>query len=118
MVKVLLEKETIYADEVDMIMKGATAEEVIKVIDDKAKTKEEAKKQNKKNTTVKTNYVDFLINEAEKRAELLKEKNKENTENVVSEEKSEEQKSSEEKVEQTTKTSKSTKSKDQDKGNK
>jgi len=46
MVKLLFERETIYGDEVEMIMNGATVEEVLKFIDEKAeKQKEHAKKQ-------------------------------------------------------------------------
>ena len=41
MANVLLQKETIYSNEVDMIMNGATSEEVIKHIDESlAKTEE------------------------------------------------------------------------------
>lgn len=42
MMKVLVEKETIYADEVALLMQGKTAETVIKHMDKKAKEREEA----------------------------------------------------------------------------
>ena len=35
LVRVLIEKETVYAEEFDMIMEGASADEVMKVIDDR-----------------------------------------------------------------------------------
>ena len=47
MVKVLLEKETIYSDEVDMIMNGSSAEEVINFIEEKAKAKNKEDKKEK-----------------------------------------------------------------------
>ncbi len=43
MVKVLLEKDTIYSNEVDLIMKGASAEEVIAKIEESLKEKTETK---------------------------------------------------------------------------
>ncbi|MBR2909562.1 MAG: ATP-dependent zinc metalloprotease FtsH [Clostridia bacterium] len=80
MVKVLLEKETIYSDEVDMIMKGASAEEVINFIEDKAKAKTKEEKEEKKaeekvaeaQLPKAGDYVDELIKNAEKRAEEKK----------------------------------------------
>ena len=41
MVKLLFEKETIYAEEVDMLFKGVDVEEIIKSIDEKMKIREE-----------------------------------------------------------------------------
>ena len=78
MVQVLLEKETIYADEIDMIMKGSTKEEVVAFIDNKAKVKKESKKPAKKKEKEES-YVDSLIKEAEKRAEKKGEKPVEET---------------------------------------
>ncbi len=81
MVDVLLEKETIYSDEVDMIMKGSTKEEVVEFIesrlkakkaeDDKQKEEEErARKlaEEMKQNASAGNYVEALIKEAEQRA--------------------------------------------------
>ncbi|MBQ3158220.1 MAG: ATP-dependent zinc metalloprotease FtsH [Clostridia bacterium] len=85
MVKVLLEKETIYSDEVDMIMNGSSAEEVINFIEEKAKAKNKEDKKEKSEEKVSEaqlpkagDYVDELIKEAEKRAEdkKLKESDK------------------------------------------
>ena len=85
MVKVLLEKETIYSDEVDMIMNGSSAEEVINFIEEKAKAKNKEDKKEKPEEKVAEaqlpkagDYVDELIKEAEKRAEdkKLKESDK------------------------------------------
>ncbi|MBQ7466822.1 MAG: ATP-dependent zinc metalloprotease FtsH [Clostridia bacterium] len=75
MVDVLLEKETIYAEEVDMIMSGKTAKTVIAFIEEKQKEKE-AKKQEAANTTPASenqenndeDYVDKLLKMAEERA--------------------------------------------------
>ena len=85
MVKVLLEKETMYSDEVDMIMNGSSAEEVINFIEEKAKAKNKEDKKEKPEEKVAEaqhpkagDYVDELIKEAEKRAEdkKLKESDK------------------------------------------
>ena len=45
MVEVLLEKETIYSDEVDMIMQGSSTKEIVEFIDKKLKEKEEQRKK-------------------------------------------------------------------------
>ena len=105
MVKVLLEKETIYSDDVDMIMNGASAEDVIKFIEDKAnaKTKEDKEeKENKKSEEKSTNeqpqkvgdYVDELIRVAEKRLEEKKMEESSQTDQIK-EEKSKKEKKSE-----------------------
>ena len=87
MVAVLLEKETIYSDEVDMIMNGATSEEVINFIEEKAKTKKEelakkAEEEKQSESTSAGDYVDALIKQAEERA---KQKFKENAKPNVEE---------------------------------
>jgi len=103
MVEVLLDKETIYSDEVDMIMNGATKEEVVSYIEEKAKTKKELNKEKKiQEEKVAGDYVNELIKVAETRAE------QKNTEN---EEKKEENKKE---TKQETKNSNT----DDDKGNK
>jgi len=93
MVEVLLEKETIYADEVDMIMNGSSKDEVVKYIEEKAKTKkeelkakkeqekakEESKEEIKEESKNAGSYVDSLIEQAEKKLEELKKQ--ENNEN-------------------------------------
>ena len=89
MVEVLIEKETIYSDEVDMIMNGSTKEEVISYIDEKAKTKKQTLKETvetQEKTEVKADdFVNNLLKEAEKRAELKQEKinTSESSENEV-----------------------------------
>ena len=45
MMKVLVEKETIYSEEVQLLMEGKSAEEVIEKMDEKAKIREEADKK-------------------------------------------------------------------------
>lgn len=47
MAKLLLEKETIYSEEVDLVMKGMNYQEIVKIIDkkDKAKQRKEARKR-------------------------------------------------------------------------
>lgn len=87
MVKVLLEKETIYSDEVDMIMNGKSAEEIIEAIDKKYKDKEDNKKKEaeklaeqekarelaKSSADLNLSYVDALLKEAEARSKKLNE---------------------------------------------
>lgn len=78
MANVLLEKETIYAEEVDMIIAGKSKEDVIKYIDDKynkekkAETVEEEKPQNSDKNSEKIdknsqNIVENLLKTAEER---------------------------------------------------
>ena len=73
MVAVLLEKETIYSDEVDMIMQGSSKDDVIKYIDDKAETRKRNLKSNKENETETQisadDFVNNLLKEAQRRAE-------------------------------------------------
>ena len=80
MVDVLLEKETIYADEVDLIMSGKNAKTVIEFMDNKLKAKEEEKRaEEQKNQENKAadeqtlseddeDYVERLLKMAEERA--------------------------------------------------
>ena len=107
MANVLLEKETIYAEEVDMIIQGKSKEEILQYIDNKdkksdssenktteensQKNNEENQEKNAKNTENNLKSVDEILKEAEKResqakTESLKEEAK-TTE--VSEEKAE-----------------------------
>lgn len=57
MAELLLEKDTIYKDEVDMLMEGKSKEEIIKVMDEKTdrrrKEEEKVKKQNEKEKKIK-----------------------------------------------------------------
>ena len=112
MVDVLLEKETIYADEVNMIMEGASSEEVIKSIDEKLKAKEESLKKVKEE-----NYVDMLLKEAEKRAEE-KEKNEELNKDVEIEKTTEENKEDKNEAQNNSNQDQSKDKKDDDEGNK
>ena len=68
--KVLLEKETIYAEEVDLIMNGKKKEEVIAYMDEKIKSKEESNQPDANNTAdnKEEDYVDKLLKMAEERA--------------------------------------------------
>lgn len=130
MVDVLLEKETIYADEVDMIMGGSSAKEVVEYIDKKLKEKEAQRKRaiarEKKEQELKrkkaeaelrqaTNYVEELLKRAEaakleqeqkavemKNVELTPEQEKE-IENVVVQEIKEEKVEKEPEVKKTSK---------------
>ena len=107
MANVLIEKETIYAEEVDMIIQGKSKEEILQYIDNKdqksdssenkiteensQKNNEENQEKNAKNTENNLKSVDEILKEAEKResqakTESLKEEAK-TTE--VSEEKAE-----------------------------
>ena len=82
MVNVLIDKETIYSDEVDMIMKGSSKEEVVEYIEEKAKNKKLLKESDepKENEVKADDFVNNLLIEAQKRAEL-KEINKDALEN-------------------------------------
>ena len=66
MVELLLEKETIYQDEVDMVMQGKTKEEILEAI--AQKTEEDKKKKEEKKLS-----VDELISKAEEQEKLLAE---------------------------------------------
>lgn len=126
MVQVLLEKETIYKDDVELIMNDATKEEVVNAMVERAKIREEENKKRREEELKKQqsvlpddNYIDELLKIAEERAkqktESVEEKKTENsevTENVEKkEEKSceeEKQKIEEKKVEKKTQTKKPT----------
>jgi len=88
MVDVLLEKETIYSDEVDMIMNGDSKEKIIEFIENKYKAKEKQKEEIKKEEVkdiIKENekFVDSLLKKAEERARLKKEESSESGEIAV-----------------------------------
>ncbi len=84
MVAVLMEKETIFSDEVDMILKGSTKEEVVEFIDSRLKSKKEEDEKKKaeiekakvekialqkqQTSSSAGDYVDNLLKEADKRA--------------------------------------------------
>ena len=81
MVDVLLEKETIYAEEVDLIMQGKSAEDVISYMEEKIKVKEEnnqseQQKQQENNVENDIDYVDNLLKLAEERAKQKMESDK------------------------------------------
>ena len=91
MVEVLLEKETIYKDDVELIMSGATKQEVENSMQERAKAREEENKkrleeeEKKKQASVPDdNYIDALLKIAEERA---KQKNEETIETKVAGEK-------------------------------
>lgn len=91
MVEVLLEKETIYKDDVELIMSGATKQEVEDSMQERAKAREEENKkrleeeEKKKQASVPDdNYIDALLKIAEERA---KQKNEETIETKVAGEK-------------------------------
>ena len=127
MANVLLEKETIYAEEVDMIIQGKSKEEIVAYIEnkDKKETKSDAEKVEDKdsklaeekqeennqkiaeNSQKNVNLVDSLLEEAEKREKELLEKNKKSEE---IQEKSEEKKTKTSEKKTTTKKTTSAKS--------
>lgn len=91
MVEVLLEKETIYKDDVELIMSGASKQEVEDSMQERAKAREEENKkrleeeEKKKQASVPDdNYIDALLRIAEERA---KQKNEETIETKVAGEK-------------------------------
>lgn len=91
MVEVLLEKETIYKDDVELIMGGASKQEVEDAMQERAKAREEENKkrleeeEKKKQASVPDdNYIDALLKIAEERA---KQKNEETIETKVAGEK-------------------------------
>ncbi len=78
MVDVLLEKETIYSDEVNMIIGGASKEEVCEFIDNKNKTEKDNKDNNleEKEDIKKTeSEVDKLLKTAQIRSKKLEQNN-------------------------------------------
>jgi len=76
MVDILLEKETIYQDEVDLIMQGKTKNQILKAIDKKAQ--EEENLENPEQQTQHKLSVDELISRAEE-AEKKQSKTQEST---------------------------------------
>lgn len=74
MVEVLMQKETIYKDDVDMIMSGKNTAEVVAEIDERNKKRDEETKQKevkieiKKAENIDDNYIDELLKKAEERA--------------------------------------------------
>ena len=90
MADVLVEKETIYSEEIDMIMSGKTKAEIVEFIDNKSKkelddnTKENAEKKDEKLSENKLS-VDELIKVAEERekAKVAEEKNAKNNEENI-----------------------------------
>lgn len=77
MVDVLLEKETIYSDEVNMIINGASKEEVCSFIDNKNKASKETKveKQEKSDEPKTESEVDKLLKTAQARTKKLEQSN-------------------------------------------
>lgn len=87
MVQVLLEKETIYKDDVELIMNDATKEEVVNAMVERAKIREEENRKRreeelkkKKQVLPDDNYIDELLKIAEERA---KQKNEPENEKKV-----------------------------------
>ena len=78
MADVLIEKETIYAEEVDMIISGKTKEEVISHINDKDKKVDEKPEQKIEETT-----TDNLLKTISKVENLEEEKSQENKEKIA-----------------------------------
>ena len=82
MANVLIEKETIYAEEVDMIISGKSKDEVVSYIDSKDK-KDEPKAEEKKTEEVEETSTDELLKTISK-VENLNEKNEtENQEKIA-----------------------------------
>ena len=78
MVDVLLEKETIYSDEVNMIIGGASKEEVCEFIDNKNKTEKDNKDNNleeKEDIKKPESEVDKLLKTAQIRSKKLEQNN-------------------------------------------
>ena len=105
MVDVLLEKETIYSDEVDLIMKGSSKEEVVEFIDKKLKEKEEQRKlaieKEKLERELKEKEIEAKKKEAEDYvSELLKRAEQAHKEKEALKQQNEKQVETEEKVEE------------------
>ncbi len=84
MANVLLEKETIYAEEVDMIIEGKSKEDVIAHIDSKDKKKDDEPKQEEKTTTdALVETISKVENLTDENSEKNEEKIAENTKNIV-----------------------------------
>lgn len=103
MVEVLLEKETIYSDEIDLIIAGKSKDEVIKFIDKKVKKekKEEAKAEEEKANLEQvkvqpkeTDFADELLKQAEEKKKQLDEQNKTSEQNKEETQKEDVQKNS------------------------
>lgn len=103
MVEVLLEKETIYSDEIDLIIAGKSKDEVIKFIDKKVKKekKEEAKAEEEKVNLEQvkvqpkeTDFADELLKQAEEKKKQLDEQNKTSEQNKEETQKEDAQKNS------------------------
>ena len=76
MANILLEKETIYAEEVDMIIAGKSKEEVIDYIENKDDKKE---KKSENNDKTEIDVVDSLLEEAKKREKNVNKSDKKST---------------------------------------
>ena len=103
MVEVLLEKETIYSDEIDLIIAGKSKDEVIKFIDKKVKKekKEESKAEEEKANLAQvkvqpkeTDFADELLKQAEEKKKQLDEQNKTSEQNKEVTQKEDAQKNS------------------------
>lgn len=106
MVDVLLEKETIYKDDVELIMSGATKKEVEDAMQERAKAREEENKkrleeeEKKKQASVPDdNYIDELLKKAEERAKQKIEEDSKGTEKVKDIQEKTEQKAEKETLE-------------------
>ena len=84
MANVLLEKETIYAEEVDMIIEGKSKEDVIAHIESKDKKKDdEPKKEEQTTTDALVESISKVENLTDEKSEKNEEKIAENTKNIV-----------------------------------
>ena len=86
MVDVLLQKETIYSDEIDLIIAGKTVKTVIKFIDNKNKKEEVVEKNCEED---KSNFADELIKKAEAKKNSQEQKPSTNSEQPKTDEKKE-----------------------------
>lgn len=82
MANVLIEKETIYAEEVDMIISGKSKEEVVAYIDSKDKKDDENKTQ-KTEENVEQTTTDALLETIEGVEKISEEKSEENQEKIA-----------------------------------
>lgn len=107
MVEVLLEKETIYKDDVELIMSGASKNDVEEAMTERARIREEENKKRleeeekkKKESVPDDNYIDALLKIAEERAKQKNEAVEKKAENEnKAEQKPQEQTASTEKTE-------------------
>jgi len=72
MADVLMEKETIYEEEIDLIISGKSKEEVIEYIENKDNKKENKNKENLSSKDTQKIDVDELLKEATKREKKIK----------------------------------------------